>query len=193
VVYFAAIHVVPSRFDRYLLPLFPLLAVLAADAVRHSALADGWNRRVLPYAGLVAAGVWAGLTAAQVPLHRVSFPEIHAAVRVIDRAIEASVTSGEPKVHVDPALPVRPRSNLLFYSRRLDRDHWAPLAADRLADVRAGAFVAVPPDRAPEVMDRRPEAVVVASGRHMAVFRLGGPVGAATGAGAAEETPPGSR
>jgi hypothetical protein len=102
IVYFIAIHFSAIRSSRYLIPLFPWLAVLATVGLYALApLRRFWRRHVLPIAGVLAIGICAVLNSLDIPLAQTLNPELLRVAPLIRQSVSQRLPGGMP--------PERPR------------------------------------------------------------------------------------
>ena len=170
-IYFAAIHLASNKFDRYLMPLFPLLGMASAFGVSRTRIGKVASARLLPHIGYVAAGASLLLTALNVPLHRTSWPELHAAIPVMDRALDQG-NGALPAVFVDADVPLWQRCNLLFYSHNLDKRRFHFPVHNPREEVPFGSFYVTTEAKTDAVRAARPSARLVANGKALSIFQF---------------------
>ena len=112
-IYGGAIHFVDPKYDRYLCPLMPLLAICAAWGMICLPLWDLWRRRLLPNLGWGALLVTALMEFTGVPMHRVELPEIQSMRPVINGAVRFP---GDPAVVFYGPAGISSRAMLRYFT-----------------------------------------------------------------------------
>jgi 4-amino-4-deoxy-L-arabinose transferase-like glycosyltransferase len=167
---FVLIHLVNRKYDRYLLPLFPALAL----AVPLAFTGRWWafiRARVLPFAGLAAAGIVLALEISGAPLRRTSTPELHQALTVLNPAL-ASPTGAAVRVYVARDLREVERCKLYFYSSATNAAPFVRFDGRMRKRLKPGDVLVI--DRKTESTWRLDELPLetIAAGRSVAVYRV---------------------
>ncbi|HKQ40244.1 MAG TPA: glycosyltransferase family 39 protein [Verrucomicrobiae bacterium] len=80
------LHLLPRKYDRYLLLVYPALAILVAYGLSRTRFWQLWKSQVLPYLGCVALTVAIILQLSSVRLHATGYPELAQALPAINHA-----------------------------------------------------------------------------------------------------------
>ncbi len=172
VVYTLGIHATPAKYDRYLMPIFPLLSIFAADALRSTRAGQWIESRFLPWAGATAVAVWLALLATHTPIYTYAVPEIHQAAPIIDEAMRSSKDPDRPRLYAHHGVHARYICNLLFYTHDLDRRRFRQMTSKEWHPLPHDAFLAVAPGDIEVVREHYTRAQLVSAGRNIAIFRM---------------------
>ena len=83
------LHSLPRKYDRYLLFVYPVLAILAAYGLRRSAAWAGWQALILPNLGWASAVTLSLLQLFHVQFHPTAYPELRQAIPMISKTVYA--------------------------------------------------------------------------------------------------------
>jgi 4-amino-4-deoxy-L-arabinose transferase-like glycosyltransferase len=80
------LHLLPRKYDRYLLFVYPVLAMLGAYGLQRSALWPGWKTLILPNLGWASALVLVVLQLSHIQFHVTAYPELAQTIPMIKRS-----------------------------------------------------------------------------------------------------------
>src|SRR5436190_9826421 len=80
------LHLLPRKYDRYLLLVYPALAILVAYGLSRTPLCGAWKSRLLPHLGWFSLVVAISLQSSGVRLHATAYPELARAIPAINQA-----------------------------------------------------------------------------------------------------------
>ncbi|MCE9590745.1 MAG: glycosyltransferase family 39 protein [Planctomycetes bacterium] len=173
-VYGLAIHLVTRKYDRYLLPWMPALAILAAIGLYRSPLRGVWRRWLLPNMGWVSVIAAVVLLAAGLRTGMVYMPEITDAAPVINAAVREAGPARTPPVvylyentHDDKDT----RCTIMFSTEA----RCVPLKGGvGFTAVPPGQFVVVPVQWREKAERELPAHEVVTRGKRYVIYRVTG-------------------
>lgn len=85
------LHLLPRKYDRYLLLVYPALAILVAYGLSQTRFWKTWRCVLLPHLGWVAAASAIVLQISGVRLHSTAYPELVQAIPAINRAPRGAI------------------------------------------------------------------------------------------------------
>lgn len=133
------LHLLPRKYDRYLLLVYPVLAILAAYGLYHSAVWQRWRTIVVPHLGWAAALVLILLQLFHVQFHATGHPELAQALPAIRQA-QLRAGMNRPAVYALGPVPISLQCNIRFFA-----DAQVEQVEDsRIPDFRPGDIVVLP-------------------------------------------------
>ena len=147
------LHLLPRKYDRYLLFVYPVLGILAAYGLDGSALWARWRTFILPNIGWAAALLLIALQTFHVQFHPTAYPELQRAAPIMDET-----------VYVIRSVPVPVQCNIRFFTDSKVN----PIEASEIPNLRTGDVLVLP--RAHKV--DLPPHQVLAQGKELIVIRL---------------------
>ena len=85
------LHLLPKKYDRYLLLVYPALAILVAYGLWRTQLWETWKSRVLPHLGWIAVVGVIIVQFSGVRLHSTAYPELAKALPEINNAKDGAI------------------------------------------------------------------------------------------------------
>jgi 4-amino-4-deoxy-L-arabinose transferase-like glycosyltransferase len=101
------LHLLPRKYDRYLLFVYPALAILVAYGLHRSRFWERWKTVVLPNLGWAGVVIVVALQLAHVRLHSTAYPELAQAVPALNQA---------RVVYALKSVPLNIQCNIRFFS-----------------------------------------------------------------------------
>jgi hypothetical protein len=161
------LHLIPRKYDRYLLLVFPVFAIFAAHGLSQCRFWPAWQRMVLPNIGWTTAILFIGLQLFHVRLHTMKYPELAQSVSAI-KVSQAQAGNNRPAVHTVGAVGVPVQCAIRFYTNAKVAD----IGENRTGPLQAGDIVVLPREREPQLAPTLPVHETVARGKVLTVLRV---------------------
>lgn len=127
------LHLLPRKYDRYLLLVYPALAILVAYGLSQTRFWKTWNSAVLPHLGWVAAVLAIILQVSGVRLHATAYPELAQALPAINHAPRGTIYTLD-------TVPMPLQCSIRFFSNA----KVLPITVGRLKNLHAGDLLVIP-------------------------------------------------
>ena len=148
------LHLLPRKYDRYLLFVYPALAIFVAYGLYRSIFWQRWKNVVLPNVGWAAALIAIVLQLANVRLHTTAYPELAQAVPAMNEA---------RTVYALKSVPLNIQCNMRFFSsakvQSIEQSAIPSLERDNILVVPSGRSTL-------------PRGEIVSRGKHLIFLRL---------------------
>ena len=148
------LHFLPRKYDRYLLFVYPALAIFVSHGVQRSRFGERWNKFVLPNLGWAAVLIVIVLQLANVRLHRTAYPELAQAVPAMNQA---------GVVYAIKSVPMSIQCSMRFYSNAKVQ----PIERSFLPSLKTDDVVVVP-----QSQTALPPGQVISRGKHLVILRI---------------------
>jgi len=104
------LHLLPKKYDRYLLLVYPAFAILVAYGIWRTRFWESWRARVLPHVGWISLVVMIIVQFSGVRLHSTAYPELAQALPAINNAPGAMIYAAHN-------VPMPLQCSIRFFSR----------------------------------------------------------------------------
>jgi 4-amino-4-deoxy-L-arabinose transferase-like glycosyltransferase len=158
------LHVIPRKYDRYLLLVFPVLAIFAAWGLSQWRFWMWWERRALPNLGWIVAIVFVGLQVFNVRLHTLKYPELAQSVSAMNES-QARAGKARAAVYAVDGVGVSVQCAIRFYTN-------AKVAEFDEKSLRAGDIVVLLRERESELGKKLPRYETLARGKTLLFLRV---------------------
>lgn len=164
VISFVILHVIPRKYDRYLLLVFPVLAIFAASGMSQWRFWPWWQRVVLPNFGWFAAITFLALQIFNVRLHTLKYPELAQSIPAINQS-QTQAGKGHAAVYATDDIGISAQCAIRFYSN-------AKVARFEKTNLQAGDIVVLPSERESERTAKLPRHETIARGKTLVFLRI---------------------
>ena len=159
---FLILHLIQRKYDRYLLLIFPVLAIFAAYGLRQTRLWSWWEFKVLPHAGWALVTLVIVLGLFTVPLHSTKYPELAQTIVPINRA---QAGKSRPAVYAQ-GIGVSAECAIRFYTEA------KVVSATNKPRFEPGDILVLPRGRESRYYAVLPPHEVLARGKTLAIYRI---------------------
>ena len=161
---FLILHLIQRKYDRYLLLIFPVVAIFAASGLRQLRVWSWWESKALPHVGWTFAVLVFALGLFNVPLHSTKYPELAQAIASIN---QAQAGKSRPAVYAQ-GIGVSAECAIRFYTEA------RVVAVTNKLRLEPGDILVLPRGRESRYYPVLPPHEVLARGKTLAIFRIAG-------------------
>lgn len=153
------LHLIPRKYDRYLLFVYPALAILVAYGLWRTRFWQTWKSYLLPHLGWISIAIAIVLQLSGVRLHSTAYPELVQALPAINNAAGGTAYA----VH---GVPTAIQCSIRFFSH----SKLLTIAYPQLQSLKPGDILVVPRQRPSDLA--LPPHRTIAEARHVSILAI---------------------